>query len=243
MFDHLKNSLLTIAFPVECRVCGTEVTDTNDGVACSDCWSTTRIFSGDEMLCTKCGAFFGPRSAPVDVRCHQCDDHDYESASALGIYEKALAASILRLKNAPIIPNRLTELLYQATRRDLLSDIDLIVPTPLSKQRMIERGFNQAEVIARSVARVTGIPVDSHSLVRTTNTPMHRGGMDKRARELTVINAFKVLRPNIVKGSRVLLVDDVFTSGSTASNCAKALKKAGAERVKVLTLARAVKVN
>ncbi len=105
---------------------------------------------------------------------------------------------------------------------------------------MIERGFNQAEIIAKSVANITGIPVDSHSLVRTTHTPMHRVGMDKRARELTVVNAFKVVRPNLIKGSRILLVDDVFTSGSTASNCAKALKKAGAERVKVLTLARAV---
>lgn len=114
------------------------------------------------------------------------------------------------------------------------------MPIPLSKQRMIERGFNQAEVIARSVARNTDIPVDSHSLVRTTHTPMHRAGMDKRARELTVINAFKVVRPNLVRGSRILLVDDVFTSGSTASDCAKTLKKAGAERVKVLTLAQAV---
>ena len=240
MLKGIKNSLLSIAFPVECRVCGTEVNSTNDGVACGDCWAATRIFSGDEMLCTKCGAFLGPKAAPVQVICHQCDEHHYEAAIALGIYEKALAASILRLKNAPIIPNRLTELLRQATLGDLFLDIDLIVPIPLSKQRMIERGFNQAEVIARSVAKNTDIPVDSHTLVRTTHTPMHRVGMDKRARELTVINAFKVVRPNFIKGSRVLLVDDVFTSGSTASNCAKALKKAGAERVKVLTLARAV---
>lgn len=192
------------------------------------------------MLCTKCGACFGQKAAPVEVLCQQCNDHDYGSASALGIYEKALAASILRLKTAPIIPTRLTDLLHQTIGRDSLADIDLIVPVPLSKQRMIERGFNQAEVIARSVAKNTDIPVDSHSLVRTTHTPMHRVGMDKRARELTVINAFKVPRPNMIKGNRILLVDDVFTSGSTTSNCAKALKKAGAERVKVLTLARAV---
>lgn len=240
MLKALKNSLVSIAFPVECRVCGTEVTDTSDGVACGDCWNATTLFSGHEMLCTKCGAFFGPKAAPVQVSCQQCDEHHYESATALGIYEKALAASILRLKNVPIIPDRLTELLDHAIRRDPVADIDLIMPVPLSKQRMLERGFNQAEVIARSVARNTNIPVDPHTLVRTTNTPMHRGGMDKRARELTVINAFKVVRPNLIKGSRILLVDDVFTSGSTASNCAKALKKAGAERVKILTLARAV---
>lgn len=240
MFNNLKNSLLSIVFPVECRVCRTEVTDSNDGVACGDCWAATTIFSGSEMLCNKCGAFFGSKVASVEVSCHQCDEHHYESASALGIYEKALAVSILRLKNEPLVPKRLTDLFHRSIAGDSISDIDLIVPIPLSKQRMIERGFNQAEVIARRVAQITGIAVDSHSLVRTTHTPMHRVGMDKRARELTVINAFKVVRPNLVKRSCILLVDDVFTSGSTASNCAKALKKAGAERIKVLTLARAV---
>lgn len=192
------------------------------------------------MLCTKCGAFFGPKAAPVDVSCHQCDEHYYESATAIGIYEKAMVASILRLKSEPVIATRLIYLLRRVIDRDGLAEIDLIIPIPLSKQRMIERGYNQAEVVARCVSKAAGLPVDAHSLVRTMHTPMHRVGMDKRARELTVKNAFKVVRPNLVDGKCVLLVDDVFTSGSTASNCAKVLKKAGAERVIVLTLARAV---
>ena len=240
MLSKLKNSLAALAYPVECRACGCEVIDSRDGVACGDCWSATTIFSGDEMLCTKCGAFFGSKAAPVEVRCHQCDEHLYESAVALGIYEKALAATVLRLKADPVLPKRIVSLLHRSFDRVRLPGLDLIIPIPLSKQRMIERGFNQAEVVARSVSRYIGVAVDAHSFVRTAHTSMHRVGMDKRARELTVTKAFNVARPNFVSGKNILLVDDVFTSGSTASACAKALKKAGAERVNVLTLARAV---
>lgn len=232
--------MLALAFPVGCKVCGSEVTTSGDGVACSSCWSSTRIFSGREMLCRKCGAFFGPEAAPVEVSCHQCDDHHYEKASAVGIYEKALAASIIRLKSDPVIPARMDRFLLDALSKIDLSKIGLVIPIPLSKQRLIERGYNQAEVIARHVSRHTYIPADTASLARRSHSPIHRVGMDKRARELTVLNAFEVVRPKLIEGQKILLVDDVLTSGSTASYCSKALKKAGADKVHVFTLARAV---
>lgn len=192
------------------------------------------------MLCQKCGAFFGPKAANAPVLCHQCDDHHYGSATAIGIYEKALATTVLRLKREPVIPLRLIKIVKEQIVRCDLSHIDLVIPIPLSKQRKLERGFNQAEVIARQVAAALQKPVDAQSLTRDKHTPIHRVGMDKRARELTVTHAFAVVRPNLVKGKNILLVDDVLTSGSTASNCAKALKKAHAAGVTVFTLARAV---
>ena len=117
---------------------------------------------------------------------------------------------------------------------------DLIIPIPLSKRRKLERGFNQAEIIAAEIARTTGIPVDALSLARKLHTRIHRVGMDQKARELTVKNAFEVLRPKLIQGRNILLVDDVFTSGATSSYCAKVLKKNGAGKVNVFTLARAV---
>ena len=117
---------------------------------------------------------------------------------------------------------------------------DVIIPIPLSKKRKLERGFNQAEIIAAEIARASGIPIDAASLVRKLHTPIHRIGMDKKARELTVKNAFEVVRPRLIDGRNILLVDDVFTSGATASYCAKVLKKNGAKQVNVFTLARAV---
>jgi ComF family protein len=111
---------------------------------------------------------------------------------------------------------------------------------PLSRRRMLERGHNQAETIAVTIGRCLKLPVDIHTLTRTINTQIHRVGMDRRARELTVGRAFKVNRPNLVAGKRILLIDDVMTSGATGSACSYALKKAGAETVHLLTLARAV---
>ena len=116
----------------------------------------------------------------------------------------------------------------------------MIIPVPLSKRRFLERGFNQAEVLAELLAKETALKIDKQSLARKVHTPVHRAAMDRRARELTVENAFEVTRPKLVKGEKILLVDDVFTSGATTSTCAKALKKKGADKVYVLTIARAV---
>ncbi len=240
MLTELKNSLLSIIYPQECRVCFSQVENADDGISCNKCWNETRLFDGGEMLCNKCGAFFGDKAASVAVFCHKCDDHFYDRAAAVGVYEKGMSATILNLKEQPILPERLRSLIPTAIERNELFNADLIIPIPLSKQRRLERGFNQAEVIAEQLFRATNIPIDKASLARKHHTPIHRIGMDKRARELTVQNAFEVLRPKLITGKKVLLVDDVFTSGATASYCAKALKKNGAVEVNIFTLARAV---
>ena len=240
MFKELQNSLLSIIYPQECRVCFSQVENADDGISCIKCWAETRLFDGGEMLCDKCGAFFGDKAAPVAVFCHKCDDHFYDKAAAIGVYEKGIATAVLNLKEQPILPKRLRDLVPSAIERNRFFNADVIIPIPLSKQRRLERGFNQAEVIASEISRVTNIPVDMASLTRKLHTPIHRVGMDKRARELTVQNAFEVLRPKLIAEKKILLVDDVFTSGATASYCAKALKKNGAVEVNIFTLARAV---
>ena len=240
MFKAFQNSLLSIVYPQECTACLRQVESFDDGVACGECWSASRIFTGSEMLCHKCGAFFGDAAAPVPVFCHKCDDHHYDKAAALGVYEKALSASIINLKASPILPARLKKLIPHAIEIAGLSDADLIVPIPLSRQRRHERGFNQAEIIAAVVSRFARIPIDRSSLTRKVHTPIHRVAMDNKARELTVQNAFEVARPQLIRGKTILLIDDVFTSGATASNCARVLKKNGARCVNIFTLARAV---
>jgi len=240
MLEAIQNSLLSLIYPQECRVCGLQVESHNDGVACRECWAATRFFDGGEMLCDKCGAFFGDTAAPAPVFCRKCDDHYYDKATAGGIYEKALAAAIVNLKSVPAMPYRLSTIIAVATRSKAFGGIDLLVPIPLSRRRRLERGFNQAEIIANVISRSTAIPVDTHSLARKLHTPIHRIGMDQKARELTVKNAFEVLRPKLIYGKDILLVDDVLTSGATASACAKVLTKNGAGKVNVFTLARAV---
>jgi predicted amidophosphoribosyltransferase len=89
------------------------------------------------------------------------------------------------------------------------------------------------------LAKSSGLPLDEHSLVRVAHSERHRAGMDARARRETVEDAFAVARPRLVEGRRILLVDDVFTTGATVSACSSALLASGAEEVFALTVARA----
>jgi len=240
MLRAVRASLLSLTYPRQCRVCTGPADDIDDGDACCNCWARTRIFSGSEMLCIKCGAFFDHRANARPVSCHRCDDHRYDRALALGIYELALAASVIALKSTPHLPGRVAGLIRDAAQKPDLRHHDVVIPVPLSKNRRLERGFNQAEIIAATLARSCGTPLDTGSLARPLHTPIHRIGMDDKARDLSVRKAFKVERPKLIADKRVLLVDDVFTSGATASHCARILKKHGATRVTVFTLARAV---
>lgn len=235
----VADSLLSLALPQTCRVCNGLVEHHSDGVACEACWSSTKLFSGNEMLCHRCGAFFSDERAAVPVYCRKCDDHRYDHAFSAGVYEKALSGSILALKEIPSISARLARTIEAAIDIHALST-DIVIPAPLSKARRLERGFNQAELIAGLIGKALKTPVDAQSLSRSRHTPIHRIGMDQRARELTVERAFEVTRPRLISGKKILLVDDVLTSGSTASACAKVLKKNGAAEVNVFTIARAV---
>jgi ComF family protein len=211
-----------------------------DGVACRKCWLRTRVFAGGETLCAKCSAVLRLKPSNFETFCHQCDEHFYDAARAVGLYENALAASVIRLKQEPHVCRNLKNLFISAFENSPFRDATLVIPVPLSKRRFLERGFNQAEILAEILARHSNSKLDKQSLARAVHTPIHRIAMDRRARELTVENAFQVTHPKLIKGERVLLIDDVFTSGATTSACAKVLKKKGADKVYVLTLARAV---
>lgn len=239
MIQVIRDALLTVVFPQPCKICGRSVEKYADGPACAKCWDGTTIFSGNETLCAKCSQLLLIKPPLGEAFCHRCDGHFYDRAICVGLYEKALAACIVSLKSEPHIPSRLCRMITEMFDRSPFYGADLIVPVPLSKARRIERGFNQAEIVAGVIAGAAGIPIETRALVRRSHTPMHRAAMDRRARELTVENAFGVEIPESVTGRSIILVDDVFTTGATVSGCAKMLKKQGASKVGVLTIARA----
>lgn len=240
MFQKIYDSLLTLAYPQICLVCGHSVENSADGVVCRKCWRRTRVFSGNETLCAKCSAFLQEKASPHQTFCHQCDAHSYDAARAIGLYENALAASVIHLKREPFVCQTLKNLFIEAFADSPFQDSTVIMPVPLSKRRFLERGFNQAELLAGILAKEFNLKTDQQNLARKIHTPVHRAAMDRRARELTVENAFEATHPKLIKDQKVLLIDDVFTSGATASFCAKALKKKGADKVYVLTVARAI---
>lgn len=174
-----------------------------------------------------------------EVFCHRCDEDYYDAARAVGFYEKALLISVLSLKREPFIPKILENLFQKSFFSSRFQNVTRIIPVPLSRKRFDERGFNQAFLLAKSIAKVTNLKIDETSLIRKTHISKHRAGMDRKARGETVKNVFEVAAPRLIENERILLVDDVFTSGATVSNCAKILKEKGAGKVYVLTVARA----
>jgi len=241
--DKLCDAALALAYPQPCAACDMRgVEARRDWPACAACWAATRVFAGGETLCWKCGAPAGgevPAEKRPGVRCRRCDAEAFTAARACGLYEGALRAAVLGLKREPYVPARLACLLREAASRAPLDSATLAVPVPLHPTRERERGFNQAALLARALALGTNLRLDEWSLARAAHSVRHRAGMDARARRESVEGSFAVVRPRLVGGERVLLVDDVFTTGATASACARVLLDAGAREVFVLTAARA----
>ncbi len=235
------DSMLSLVYPQSCHVCGASVESRTLGIACSKCWDATRTFHGDDTLCWKCGL---PATAKVErqkweqVRCRRCDELTFTAARACGVYEGAMAAAVLALKREPSVCGRLTELLLETRSRYPLNQATRIIPVPLHAEREQARGFNQANLIAQKLSTADGLPLISNSLVRVSHTARHRAGMDATDRMKTVEDAFRVVHPALVAGEKILLIDDVFTTGATVSSCARVLLEAGAADVFVLTLAR-----
>lgn len=243
-FNRLFDAALALVYPQACAACGVRGVERRaDWPACAACWAATRLFDGGETLCWKCGTPAGgevPEEVRPTVRCRRCEAEEFTAARACGVYEGALRAAVLGLKRDPFVPPRLAMLLGEAAGRAPLDAATRVLAVPLHPMRERERGFNQAARLASAVAKRVGLTFDAWSLARVAHSERHRAGMDARARRESVSEAFAVARPRLVSGERVLLVDDVFTTGATASACAVALKAAGALEVYVLTAARVV---
>ena len=238
----LCDAALALVYPQACAVCSGSVESRHDGVACAGCWIATRLFTDDDTLWWKCGAFTRATVSEErrkSIRCGQCDEDGFTAARACGFYEGALRASVLELKREPHVAARLARLMFAALRREPINSANLIIPVPLHPSRERERGFNQAVLLARELARLSKLPLDEHSVIRRVHTERHRAGMDARSRRESVANAFTVRHADAIAAKRVLLIDDVFTTGATVSACAAVLTQAGAAQVLVLTIARA----
>jgi ComF family protein len=238
----LGDALLALAYPQTCAICGRSVEERRFGVACEACWTKTLVFDGTELLCWKCG-LRTPGEVVNEyrdqVRCHRCDSHAFTAARAIGLYEGALREAVLHLKRKAHVPEHIAMLLVAAARREPLNLCTRIVPVPLHPKRLRARGFNQASVLADALSSRLQLPLDQASLLRVAASEKYRAGLDSKGRRDTVTGAFEVSHPRMVAGEDILLVDDVFTTGATASECAEVLITAGARNVFVLTLARA----
>lgn len=240
----MRDATLATLYPLACRVCGAMIESWRDGVACADCWQEVESQPAD--FCAKCGLPLP--SLPTHIQlaerhCGRCDDLAFAHARACGRYDGALRESVLWLKSHPQLAPRLRTLLQETFRAaPALHTSEAIIPVPLHPSRLAERTFNQAELIARALAAVTGLRVDTASLARVKQTVKHSVGMNARERARSLAEAFRVRAPRLIANRTVLLVDDVMTTASTTQEIAVTLLDGGARAVNVLTLARVTNV-
>ena len=196
----------------------------------------------ESPLCRRCGLAFKGRRGD-DHWCGRCLERPgtFHRARAAGIYDQTLRVAIqaLKFKAKVQLADPLGRLLIETFEHFWIGGaIDLATPVPLHPRRFRRRGFNQAHLLLRHWPASTGVPVVRDLLVRTRDTAP-QSGLDRRQRRINIKQAFAVRHPGRSLGQRVLLVDDVLTTGATAEACAAALLRDGARRVDVLTLARA----
>ena len=226
---------LDFALPPRCAGCGIIVSDVHS--FCTDCWTQVEFLG--ENGCTTCGL---PLEATQADTCGVCLAKPpriarTRAAVAYGDLSRGLA---IRLKYGRKVAIARTMARYMAPLVANAGDRPLLVPVPLHRSRLWQRGFNQSALVVRELARTLSLPADSLALRRLKRTPPLKG-MSSVQRRKTVAGAFKVADRSKVSGRTVILIDDVLTTGSTAEACARALQRAGAARVELITWARVVR--
>ena len=233
--------LVDSMLPPRCLHCQAMVD--GEGALCPDCWPLFDFLAAP--LCESCGFPFEFDPGPHDAVCGACHAHPphFDRARSVLVYGDNSRKLILDFKHgdrtwpAPAFGRWLAR-----AGSELIGEADLAVPVPLHRSRLYARRYNQASLLAMALGRVTGLQVEPEMLTRNRPTPS-QGRMSASARRRNVRGAFR-LRPGFeekVRDSRILLIDDVLTTGATAGECARCLKKAGAAAVGVLTLARVVR--
>lgn len=234
------NRMLDAVLPPRCLACGTIVEAAH--ALCAACWPRVRFLT--EPLCASCGMPFEFEVAGGSV-CAACagTSRPWARARAAIAYDDGSRAFILAFKNGDRTYAARTFAPWMAAAgRHLLADADLLVPVPLHWTRLFARKYNQAALLAQAMGRLAGSAV-AVDLLRRSKRTRKLGTSGPRERAETVRAAFAVAgrRRHELAGRRVLLIDDVFTTGSTAAACARTLIRAGAAAVDVLSLARVVR--
>lgn len=229
-----------LLFPSSCQVCEAFLDRPGERVVCRDCLEKLRVVDSPSCLC--CGRFFEGAGEP-----HLCADclgsrplfARHRSAAR---YEGIVKDIILlyKYRGFAVLSGVLAELVLcsLAGDEDFWSGIEAVVPVPLHPAREKSRGFNQARLVAKRLAKQRHLPLLAGRLVKVRKTEPQTS-LGGQAREVNLKGAFQVRKCGGIKGKTVLLVDDVYTTGSTIRECSAALRKAGVREVRAVTVARA----
>ncbi len=233
------NKVLEFLFPPACPLCDTPVSV--HGELCATCWAEMNWI--DNPKCIKCGY---PFPADLDLGnaplCPVCaaGKSELDWIRSACVYDAASRNAMLPFKHGGKIryANFMSRAMMWALR-DIEIDADIIMPVPLAARRLFKRGYNQATLLARPIARATGIKMDLDSVKRKHRDNM--GHKNNRERAENIRGVFSVAHPDKIRGKKILLVDDVMTSGATFSELRRVLIAAGATEVYGVTFCRVVR--
>lgn len=236
----LLRRFLHVVFPMNCRTCDKALEDDPVPFFCQCCWN--RIEPIRSPSCPRCAHPFPSPYALAhnpEHLCGPCRKHPpaYHRAWTPYAYQSPLkeAIGLLKYRGKTHLAPALAHLIAQTHPSP--SNVDVLIAVPLHPDRLREREYNQALLLAHHLGRQWNLPVLIDVLRRTKPTPPQTS-LTRRERLKNLRRCFAVATPSAVAGKTTLLVDDVFTTGTTVNECAKALRKAGAEAVYVQTLAR-----
>lgn len=229
-----------LAFPSVCRRCGALLEKRGERILCPDCLAALEVCRAP--YCPSCGRFFDGDGAPHPCAACLRRIPPLSAARAAARYDGAVKDILLLFKYKGLRPlgRPLAAFLHAALEGENAPwrGADLLVPVPLHRIRRRERGFNQAGVLAKELSRLTEVPVIDRALRKTA--PLRpQASLRAEARRANIRGAYRVARPEAVRGKVVVLVDDVCTTGSTLGECARVLRKAGAADVRAVMVARA----
>lgn len=234
IIDELCYETADLLFPMYCLSCGRSISNRNNCV-CDSCFSKiSPVIDG----CEYCSGRI------IDGRCSVCSDRMWyiEKNICIAEYSGVMKEIIKHYKfhKRKRIYNKFTSQIFDAVKHSGIQ-FDLIVPVPMNKKKKWERGFNQSELLARSVAKFYGKQYSS--VLKEKNSTGSQKEMGYRERFLHILDRYEVTDRAAVSGRNVLLLDDVLTTGATINECARILKNAGALRVYSVTMARADSYN
>jgi len=229
--------VLDFALPPRCAGCGTIVTDVHS--FCTECWSSIEFLGGTG--CTTCGL---PLQATDADTCGVCLARPPRIARtrAAVAYDDLSRSLAIRLKYGWKVAIARTMARYMAPLIERTDGEAILLPVPLHRTRLWQRGFNQSALVARELSRRLQLRSDALVLRRVKRTPPLKG-LSPVQRRKTVAGAFRVVDKTRIAGRTVILIDDVLTTGSTAEACARILQRAGAARVELITWARVVRAS
>ena len=236
--SRLKN-IISLFLPPRCIRCGKVLDDVEDGI-CADCFNAINFIS--HPYCAKCGQ---PLNNDTHSHILYCPNCLQETANPFRLnrsafrYDEDSKKLILSFKFFDKTENAklLSQWMYNAGKDIWNNGVDVLMPIPLHYTRLLKRRYNQSALLCKELSRLSGIPVEYTALQRHIKT-RPQVEFSGAARIKNVKNAFRVKEFNKIYGKRIVLVDDVMTTGSTLKECAQVLQKAGALSVDTLTVAR-----